>query len=399
VSELSVSGGVIKGQPPALLRLAFRGFFLFGALFAVAAVARWGLVVSGIGFEMGVINPVFWHAHEMLFGFGLAVVAGFLLTAVQNWSGIPGVSGAPLLLLLFVWAAARAVFWLQISANVWVYILPDIVFLTLTAFFLARPIVLKKLYRNLMFVPILMLFAGLHAASVYAVFDLQFEWVSQLLRATLCVIVLLISIVGGRVVPFFTARRLGCAPVQERPWQVALANIPLLFIVLVFALGWQQAVFARLLMALVALAQAIRFFRWWRSGLLAEPLLWSLYVAYAALPVAFVVMAACGFESPEGRQALHLLAISVVAGMILAMMSRVSLGHSGRPLVAPKLMSWAFAALCISGLLRFLLPAYWPAQALLAYQLSALFFVAAFVGFIICYWPVLTRRRSDGKPG
>jgi len=178
-----------------------------------------------------------------------------------------------------------------------------------------------------------------------------------------------------------------------------LANIPLLLIALAFVLGWQQTASIRLLMGLVALVQAVRFLRWWRSGLLAEPLLWSLYTAYAALPMAFMVMAVYGFDRLEGRQALHLLAISVVAGMILAMISRVSLGHSGRPLVASKLMSWAFVALCVSGLLRFLLPAYWPAQTLLAYQLSVLLFVAAFTGFVVCYWAVLTRRRSDGKPG
>ena len=142
-----------------------------------------------------------------------------------------------------------------------------------------------------------------------------------------------------------------------------------------------------------------RRFRWWQVGVLTEPLLWSLYAAYAALPLAFAVMAIDGFSGIIGRKALHLLAISVIAGMVLSMIARVSLGHSGRPLQAHKIMSWCFVALMLSGLLRFALSACFPAQTLLGYQLSTALFTLAFVGFLGCYWNILTRARSDGKPG
>ena len=208
----------IEAKRPPLLRLAFRPFFLLGTAFAVFAIIRWIWVLQGWISWQGYLPAILWHAHEMLFGFVLAIVIGFLLTAVQTWTGIPGLRGSPLGFLVASWFLARAVFWISPEISWFAYWLPDILLITSAAYFLASPIAARRQWKNLPFVPILLTFALLHSAFIYGLMTDSLQLARASLMSVFWLVLLLISVMGARVIPFFTARRWQIEQYREPQW-------------------------------------------------------------------------------------------------------------------------------------------------------------------------------------
>lgn len=373
-----------------LLRLAFRPLFLLGSLFALLALGRWLGVLSGQFGWSAALSPILWHGHEMLFGLVMAIVVGFLLTAVQNWTGQPGLRGAPLAVLVLLWLAGRLSWWLGLPSAA--LLLPDLLFIAGAILAMARSVIAVRQWRNLIFVPVLTAFAILHLLMV-----LSPTLARGASLAGVWLTVLLIAIVGGRVIPFFTCRRWNFDKVQESMLELALVNLPLVVIALLALFDQLGQPASRLLLAATALIQLRRCWRWWDRRNWGEPLLWSLHLAYLCLPLALLVMAA-----GDGRQAMlafHLLAIGTVAGMILAMIARVSLGHTGRNLKAPGLMPIAFALILAAAAARALLPLLWPQLTSLGWWLGGGLMMAALALFIGYYAPMLMSARADGRPG
>ncbi|MDO2948823.1 NnrS family protein [Aeromonas simiae] len=385
---------------PPLLRLGFRPFFLFGALFSVAAMLLWWLQLTGLVAFPALTNPIWWHAHEMLFGFGSAIVAGFLLTAVQNWTGFPGVRGPVLGLIVSLWLLPRLLLPLLGNDNL-LLMMSDLLWLPLAAFYLARPIVRVRQWRNLFFVPLLLVLTALNASS----WLLGSDWLltEKLLVATVLLFTTLIAVMGGRVIPFFTSRATQTSKPEPRIWleRIALGSLWLLLV------SWialptsllQQPAWAPLYV-LAALAHLIRQSRWrWRATA-AHPLLWSLHLAYLFIPLG---LAALGWWTLGGALTLssasHFLSAGAMGGMILAMMARVSLGHTGRALAIGKRISVAFALLLLSALLRAALPLLLPSQTLAAWHGGAWGWVIAYGLFAWVYLPILSQPRIDGRPG
>nr|WP_288256807.1 NnrS family protein [uncultured Pseudomonas sp.] len=380
-----------------ILRLGFRPFFLLGAVLAALAIPVWIAALQGWALPTPVGGWLAWHRHELVFGFAGAIIAGFLLTAVQTWTGRPSLSGRPLALLVGLWLLGRLSWWLP---SAWLLLLFNLAFLLAVAGIMARLLWAVRQRRNYPMVLVLMLLAAVDLLSLLGVLLQHDAWQRQGSQAAIWLVAAMMTLIGGRVIPFFTQRGLGRLEMVQ-PW--AWLDLALLVGTLLLALltgsglllqpHWGGAV---LLLAL-GLGHGIRLGRWFDRGLLRVPLLWSLYLAYAWMVLACLGLALwhAGVAVPFS-QVLHALTVGAMAGLILAMLARVSLGHTGRPLQLPRGFAVAFALLNLAALLRVLgvsfayQPALW---------LAALAWVLAFAQFLFCYGPMLCRTRADGHPG
>lgn len=386
-----------------LLRLAFRPFFLFGAMYSAFAIAIWVLVFRGQLTLDLYGGAVFWHTHEMLFGFIAAIVVGFLLTAVQNWTGIKSVSGFPLFVLLILWLTARIGFLLGDTFSGFLLAVIDISFLLIATIFLAVPLIKVKQTRNLFFVPLLLVFAFINGMMHVAHINHSHSLVIQATQSGLMLIALLIVVIGGRVIPFFTANGTQTQRVAAIIWleRLALGNCWLLF------LGFLSGMVYRLPKEVVAIlfvsAAILNLVRWWRWRFwitLNVSLLWTLHLAYLFVLVSFLFLAlSWAFNFIAASIGWHMLTVGGMGAMILSMISRVSLGHTGRAIVGPKWMFPAFVIIFIAAFLRTMAVVLLPQHYLTLISISGLLWVLAFLIFVLGYFLVLTKARVDGKPG
>lgn len=375
--------------------LGFRPFFLLAGLAALLLIALWGWMYGGSHLLVNYYGFIGWHSHEMLFGYSSAVVTGFLLTAVRNWTGVQTLRGAPLAALAAVWLAGRLVPFLPLPA--WLIAGVDLSFLPLFAIALATPLLRARHYKSLMFVAIIAtLFAGNLLIHL------------QLLGLTggggragtyLAVYLTLLTVVimGGRVIPFFTEKGLppGFAR-REWRWVERLAPAGVVLAGVTDILWPGSPLFAACAL-LAAVANGWRLAGWYHRGIWRVPLLWVLQLGYAWLVAGFGLMAlgAMGWFPP--LQALHALTVGAIGGISLGMMARVTLGHTGRMLVPPPAMTWAFALLYLATAARVFLPLWLAPQPAIA--VSAALWAGAFLLFVVLYAPMLLRARVDGQPG
>ena len=387
-----------------LFRLGFRPFFLLGALFSCLAMLGWLGQLNNWFALPGIGNPIWWHAHEMLFGFGAAIVAGFLLTAVQNWTAHPGVRSWPLALIVGLWVLPRCLLpWLG-EGNLILMAL-DLAWLPLCAWFLAKPVIITRQWRNLFFVPLLLILTLLNGAS----WLWRDEWsaVEHLLITTVLLFTTLIAVMGGRVIPFFTARGTGQEKAPPSPWleRGALASLWLILLLWLLPDSWTNSLYMvhLYMVPLYIVAAGLhlgRQLRWRPGTTLAQPLLWSLHLAYLFIPLGLLALAAQAAGLPLSLSlASHLLSAGCMGTMILGMIARVSLGHSGRALHVGRRITLAFALVILSAFMRVLLPLYWPSLTLTGWNLSGWSWIAAYGLFVWVYTPILTRPRADGRPG
>ncbi|ASI21848.1 TPA: NnrS family protein [Aeromonas salmonicida] len=383
-----------------LFRLGFRPFFLLGALFSALAMLGWLAQLNGWILLPGVSNPIWWHAHEMLFGFGAAIVAGFLLTAVQNWTAHPGVRGWPLALVVGLWAVPRCLLpWLGEGNPV--LMMMDLMWLPLCAWFLAKPIIVTRQWRNLFFVPLLVVLTLLNGAS----WLWHEEWIAieHLLITTVLLFTTLIAVMGRRVIPFFTARDTGLEKAAPLPWleRAALASLWLILLCwLLLPTQWTTSTYMVPLYIVAAGLHLWRQLRWRLPTTLAHPLLWSLHLAYLFIPLGLLALGAQAAGLPITLStASHLLSAGCMGTMILGMIARVSLGHSGRALQVGRRISCAFALVIAAAVIRVVIPLLWPAYTLPGWNLSGLAWVGAYGLFVWVYAPILTSPRTDGRPG
>ncbi|WP_265437603.1 NnrS family protein [Aeromonas media] len=382
-----------------LFRLGFRPFFLLGALFSCLAMLGWLGQLNGWFTLPGIGNPIWWHAHEMLFGFGAAIVAGFLLTAVQNWTAHPGVRSWPLALIVGLWVLPRSLLpWL--GADNLILMALDLAWLPLCAWFLAKPVIMTRQWRNLFFVPLLLILTLLNGAS----WLWRDDWstVEHLLITTVLLFTTLIAVMGGRVIPFFTARGTGQEKVPPSPWleRGALASLWLILLLWLLPDSWINSLYMVPLYIVAAGLHLCRQLRWRPGTTLAQPLLWSLHLAYLFIPLGLLALTAQAAGLPlSWSLASHLLSAGCMGTMILGMIARVSLGHSGRALHVGRRITLAFALVILSAFVRVLLPLYWPTLTLTGWNLSGWSWIAAYGLFVWVYTPILARPRADGRPG
>ncbi len=384
-------------------RLAFRPFFLLAALFGVASMGVWlafwhgGILLRPQG------GLMFWHQHEMLFGFAAAVVAGFLLTAVQNWTGLPSLRGGPLLALVGLWLAARILMAFPMGLPAWLPALVDLAFLPAVGVAMARLVIAARRWRNLIFLPALGLLTLANLAMHLGVIDGDAVLIRQAAYLAVLLITLLMVVVGGRVIAMFTANRLGLgrrAPIRALEFlslgSVMAVVLAQLLVMLGVALPASPLAG---LMALAALANAVRMARWHGLASWREPLLWGLHLSYAFIPLGLAMWALALLGAWRAELAVHALTVGGMGTMMLAMMSRVSLGHTGRPIRTLPGIGVALALMVAAALLRAPLLALVPQITHWTYNLGILFWCLAYGIFLVHYTGPLLSPRVDGQDG
>lgn len=382
--------------PPrfALWELGFRPFYLLASVFAALSIPLWVLQFSGV-LEHAYLAGSVWHAHEMLFGFALAVIVGFLFTAGRNWSNQPTPTGPALASLAGLWLIGRI---LVLTPFGWAAAVANVAFPLAAAIALAVPFVKSRNRRNYFFVPLLLLMAG--AAGVVHLAHLGVlrlpAWAG--LQLGLDVILFIISVMAGRVVPMFTNAGVPGAGAVKMPFveKAALASVLLLGIADMAGL---QGVPLTLLAAAACLAHGVRWLLWRPWKTLLAPLVWVLHLAYLWVPIHLALRAFAEFDVVSASSAAHALTVGAAGGLIIGMMTRTSKGHTGRPLRADRIDTTCYALVLLAGVVRVGIPLLAPEQLLLAVKVSAALWSVGFALFAIRYWPVLTRARLDGKPG
>lgn len=380
-------------------RLGFRPFFLLGSVLAMLAIPLWIMGLNGWFADWQPTGGwLAWHRHELLFGFAAAIIAGFLLTAVQTWTGFPGLSGKPLMVLTALWIAAR-VAWL-VGAPVWCVVLLDGLFLPLVAAQMARSVWPVRQVRNYPLVVILVLLAIANGVTLYGIATGNDQLQRQATIGGVWFVAALMSMIGGRVIPFFTQRGLlrkdGVTPWPKLDWAI-LVGTALLSVTLMFGWAMQTNSLIGIAFACLGVAHLIRIVRWYDAGIWHVPLLWSLHIANAWIGVACIAMALWHFSVLANMSlAVHALTVGAMGGLILGMIARVTLGHTGRQLEPPKYMTWAFVLFNLGALSRVVLVdwAYMPGL-----WLAAMCWALSFAAYVWGYGPMLWRARVDGHPG
>ena len=387
---------------PPLLRLAFRPLFLGGTLFSLIAMLWWTVFWLQPSAWQPYGGAIWWHGHEMLFGFGGAIVVGFLLTAVQAWTGVPGLRGGLLGVLAGSWLLGRLLLAFGAALPTGLPVAVDLSFLLFAAAAMAYPVVKVRQWRNLMFVPMLFALALLNGASHWGVLRGRPDLALQALHGAILLITLFIVVIGGRVIPFFTANATGCQRQPPRRWLEILSGGSVILLVVIAFAGFSR-IPAALMVPLCAGAAVVngwRFLRWGYQHCWGVPLLWSLHLAYAFIPLGLLALAlhSAGLL-PHVSTALHCFTVGAIGGMILAMISRVTLGHTGRPLRPPRAMTAAYILILASAVVRVLVPAVLPALSQWGIGLAGLLWLAAYGIYCYYYGPMLLAPRVDGGPG
>ncbi|WP_286234842.1 NnrS family protein [Thalassotalea sediminis] len=388
---------------PPILRLGFRPFFLLGPAFAIIALIIWGLLFHGKINWQPFGEGYWWHIHEMIFGFAAAIIAGFLLTAVQTWTGIRSVHGKILLLLIMLWLGGRFALLLPTYIPHAVISIIDLSFLPVTAYLLAKPLLAVNQKRNLFFVPILLLFTGINVQMHIALYPDSNISIQHSGYAGIMLITTLISIIAGRVTPMFTANGTKTTKVQNTPWLELISNGMLFFIFICYLVDPIIAINYTLLGGLFIFAgilQAIRVTRWRPWITIHVPLLWSLHLSILCIWLALVLLGLTySFALFPANHIWHLLTIGGICGVILAMISRVSLGHTGRPLKVTPIIKTSFILVFIAAISRVIMPIIIPSAVPELYWIATGTVCASFLLFLYQYIPYLTSARADGRPG
>jgi len=385
----------------AWLALGFRPFFLGAGTFGAVAMALWYRVFTlGLPLPSAGLRPITWHAHEMLFGYALAVVAGFLLTAVRNWTGLQTTRGPALFGLFVCWLAARVLFTAGGESMLGWAGGFDLAFELLLWLAVTRPIVRTKQWANLAVSGKLLLLFAANLLFLFGASGAVKQGLFWGLYTGLYVLLALVFMLARRVLPFFIERGVGY-PVQLRNarWIDNASLVLLVIFWLADMLRPDGIVVALTACALLAL-HLIRLWGWHTPGIWRKPLLWVLYLAYAALTAGFGLKAAVYIFDISPYLAVHAFAVGGIGLMTLGMMTRVALGHTGRDLARPPAsLPWLFALLALAALVRVALPLFDVLHYRMWIALSQWLWIAAFSGFVVVYFPILTRPRVDGREG
>lgn len=384
-----------KRIPPdtfSLWALAFRPFYLLAAALAVIAIPVWAVAFSG-GLQLP-IPGMWWHAHEMIFGFAAAVIIGFLFTAGRNWTGLDTPSGAPLALLAGLWLAGRLA--MAFGSGAWVAVI-DIAFLPVAAVLLLRVLVKARSKRNY-FVGVL---PGLLALAnlVFHLAVLQVIDADPLMAMHLALglIVVLETVIGGRVIPMFTANSIrGIKQWRDKrvDWAAAIATGIALLLWATGAGAWAAPV-----SIIAALLQAVRVGGWNPWATRKVSLLWILHLSYIWIPIGLALIGLAQLGVLPRTAGIHALAIGATGGLIIGMITRTALGHTGRMLVAGSIETAAYVLVQLAVLIRVLTVVAIPAAAVGGIHAAATVWSLGFLLYLWRYTPFLLRARVDGKEG
>lgn len=375
----------------ALWDLGFRPFYLLAAVLAALSVPLWALQFSGV-LKGAWLAGAAWHAHEMVFGYALAVIIGFLFTAGRSWSGQPTPTGRPLMALATLWVLARV---LVLSPWLWASLLVNVAVPWLAAWGLWRALHAGGNQRNYFFVALLVAM-GVASAAVH----LSHAGLLHLpgVSVGLDIVLFMIAVMAGRVVPMFSNNGVPGMQAARKPLVEKTALGTVLAVLALDLLGVGGTLLALTLLA-TAVAHSVRLALWQPQKTWRNPLVWVLHLAYAWLPVHLLLRAAAALGWLPPGPATHALTLGVIGLITLGMITRTALGHTGRPLKASAMEVTAYVSMLLAAVLRVFLPLLAPETLVLSVQLSSALWSLSFVLYLWRYTPLLLRPRPDGQPG
>ncbi len=401
---LEIRPKAVPGRTPrGLWGRAFRPFFLCLAVYAALAVPFWAAAWQGV-FGIPVwLQPTGWHGHEMVFGFVAAAIAGFLLTASPVWTGGPALTGRWLAALVSLWVAGRVAFACVGILPSWLVAVVDLAFLPAVALAVLRTLWGSGQIRNYAVLGIVIVLAAANAGMHAEALGITTATAPPALRLAVDAIVVLILVIGGRITPAFTenAFRRDGLPWKVRSWVAVDVGVISLAAALVLAdLFAPRTPWTGVLAAGAGLAGVVRLAGWRTIHTGKDPLLWSLHAGSGWIVVGLLLTGFGDLGAPIPASAgLHALTAGGMGATILAVITRVGLGHTGRPLVLPTAVVWCFALVHGGALLRVVSPFLsFPVQPV-ALMLGAGLWAAGFALFAARYWRILSEPRPDGLPG
>jgi len=381
----------------ALLALGFRPFFLLAGLGAVGLLAIWLGYVSAPAQLQAYYAGTFWHAHEMLFGYTVAVICGFLLTAVRNWTDIPTPSGGALGLLALLWILGRLLPLAGPGVPGWLIAGVDLALLPALAWVVGVRVLRRRQTSNLIFavLPLLMMLANLLVHLEMLGLTRDTAWYG--LYGMVWLVMLIIVLMGGRVIPFFAER--GVQGLTTRSWPVVEWLSPWVIVAAAVSHLFLSDVLTFWAALLAFVVQAARVFGWYHRLMWREPLVWVLIFGYAWLVLGLGLLALAELGWISRFIALHAFTVGGLGGITLGMMSRVAIGHTGRPMKLPRGMVWSYYFLYASAMVRVFFPLFLPDTYVREVMAAGGLWILAFLVFLHYYTPILMRRRVDGRPG
>lgn len=384
-----------------LFSYGFRPFFLLAGLYAVVAMLVWLTGLFSGMWPPGYLQPQLWHGHEMVFGFVATAIAGFLLTAVPGWTGQRAISGWPLAGLVITWLAGRLVMPFDTGLPPWFISVIDLAFFPLLGLLLA-PSLLRGKVRNMVFLLFLIVLFAANLVFHLAIADDNRVLASNGLMLGVNTVLLILTIIGGRIVPAFTR-----GAIQRTDATFTILPVPALdratifsiLILLVIDLAWPYSTAAGWVAVIAAVLHIARFARWKTLRTTGEPIVWILHVGYAWIIIGLALKGIYILTGMSFSAAwLHALTAGAFATMILAVMTRASLGHTGRPLVAPPPIVAAYLLITLAALVRVGGPAI-PGAYGQSIAIAGILWIGAFTLYLLVYIPILLSPRADGQPG
>ncbi len=381
----------------ALFALGFRPFFLLAVLGAVGLLAIWLGYVSAPAELQAYYAGTFWHAHEMLFGYTVAVICGFLLTAVRNWTDIGTPSGGTRGILALLWVAGCLLPLAGPGVPGWLIAAVDLSLLPALAWVVGVRVHHRRQLNNYVFavLPLVMTVANLLVHLEMLGITADTAWYG--IYGMVWLVMLIIVLMGGRVIPFFAER--GVQELTTRSWPFIENLAPGVIVAAALAhlfLPSDLALWAALLAFVV---HAVRVAGWYHPLMWREPLVWVLIFGYLWLVLGLGLMVLAGFGLVSAFIALHAFTVGGLGGITLGMMSRVAIGHTGRPMKLPKGMVWSYYLLFAAAIVRVFFPIVMPDAYVREVMASGGLWILAFLVFLHYYTPILMRPRVDGRPG
>jgi len=384
----------------ALFNLGFRVFFLGAAAYSIVTILFWmGILAFNMSLPISGLSTYQWHAHEMVFGYAMAVIAGFLLTAVKNWTGIQTVYGLPLAFIFCLWLIARGLF-LFGSKFIPIAAVFDLIFILSVIIAAAYPIIKSKNWKQLGILSKLVLL-GVANLCFYLGF---MGWLEQGLNwgvyGGLYLVIGLILTLGSRVIPFFIERGIAGSVQLYNPKWITLVGLLIFLIFFISELFLHDENITGISSAALFILYSVRLVGWYATGIWKKPLLWSLYLAMLFIVFGFLLFSLSVYTSIPKFIAIHALAYGGIGLVTMSMMARVSLGHTGRNINEPPVMvTYMLALLLLGGVFRVFFPLFLPDNYLIWIISSQLLWLIAFVMFVRVYTPILTKPRLDGQFG
>ena len=385
-----------------LFALGFRSLFLmaglggFGLMFAWLLFQHHAVIFTGLRYY----TPNLWHAHEMVFGYTMAVIGGFLLTAIGNWTRRPTSTPVTLAVLTFIWLLGRVVAFIP-DIPYWLIALVDVLYLLMLAVMIAIPLIQAGNKRNYFMIGLVSLFAVINVTVHYAILTGEYAWARALTNFVFYWVLLLIVIMAGRVFPMFSQNGVPERYVAKRYKSIELL-IPPVMIAWIFALSLLPEItwLWGSLTVMNILLHSVRLFGWYNRQIWLKPLVWVLHVGYGMLILGFVALLLTLFKPGFYYLALHILTIGCLGIITVGMMTRVSYGHSGRNLHQPsKVLTPVFMLLVLAVTIRSILPMLGLVSHFNGMLISGGLWALAFLLLTIRYLPVWFKPRIDGQPG